>query len=52
MVNEMRERNSKIENIMAAVVRAKRAAKVGITEDKCLNRAQRRAIAAIKGRKK
>jgi hypothetical protein len=48
----MRERNSKVENILPTIVQAKKNAKVALKEEDCLNRAQRRAIAAIKRSKK
>jgi hypothetical protein len=48
----MRERNSKVENILPTIVQAKQNAKVALQEKDCLNRAQRRAIEAIKRSKK
>jgi hypothetical protein len=46
----MRERNSKIENIMPALVQAKQNAKHAWREDQLpeMNRAQRRALLAVK----
>ena len=51
-MRNIRERNSKIENVMAAIVIAKHNAKIPLTEASCINCVQLRALSKVKRGKK